>query len=286
MSTPPPPPQLSLTSDPVSLGKIQVLIVPVHLPGTHLSEAIYEHWASLVRRHTTLRGDEIRRPYSASSSVSGQGQPNGHTRGASGAENPKARFFPPPSGTSISKTASNQHVHLAYPLHPPARHLYPLSLLRMATFPLVVIGVAVDPSSSGTQGYSLKEEGEEEASTPQVLTHTATAATADPAKGLEDTISSLFPNTSPFPLVRRLVLVPPTVPSSRSARSSPVKADPRAAASAALDSGGGQGSGVLRAPTEGTESWAGRTLGEVVGEVLSELGETVSSQSSGRYPLA
>ena len=192
-----------------------------------------------------------------------------------GNENPKSRFFPPPSGTSISKTASNQHIHLTYPTNPPARHLYPLSLLRMASFPLVVIGVAVDQGSE-QQGYSLNESDEDEGemATPQISTYTDPSELVDPSKQFEDVLSSLFPQSSPFPLVRRLVLVPPTVPSSRS---SPTKSDPRAAARSALEAGkGGGGPNVIRPPSEGVESWVGKAMGEVVGEVLSELGETVS----------
>lgn len=267
----PPTPSPSLVSDPVSLGKIQVLLVPVH----DLSEQVYEHWSGLVQRHTTLRGDEIRRPYSA-----GVGSGSAHTRGSGGPSNtdPKARFFPPPSGTSISKTASHQHVHLAFPQHPPARHLYPLSLLRMASFPLVVIGVAVE---SPAAGYSLKEEGDEDMATPRISTAQDDDADSDRpidhAARLDEAIASLFPASSPFPLVKRLLLVPPTVPSSRSARSSPTKSDPRAAARSALEGGRSTDPAhVIRAPAEGTESWVGKVLGEVVGEVLSELGETVS----------
>lgn len=268
MSTPPLP-TLSLLSDPVSLAKIQVLVVPVQLSSSHLSESVYEHWSSLIKRHATLRGDEIRRPYT-------QSIPNGHTRGGGGSnDNPKSRFFPPPSGTSISKTASNQHIHLTFPTNPPARHLYPLSLLRMASFPLVVIGVAVDPSS-GPLGYSLKEDDEErdEQATPQISTYTDPSGSVNPSKEFEAVLSTLFPQSSPFPLVRRLVLVPPTIPSSRS---SPNKFDPRAAARSALEAGrGGGGPNVIRPPAENVESWVGKAMGEVVGEVLSELGETVS----------
>jgi hypothetical protein len=231
-----PPPTLSIISDPVSLAKIQVLVVPIHLSTGHLSEAIYGHWSDLIKRHTTLRGDEIPRPYSR----------QGHQRGG-GDGDPKLRFFPPPSGTSVSKTTSNQHIHLAFPSHPPARHLYPLSLLRLAGFPLVVVGVAVDPGNEGVQGYSLEEETEEMA-------------------------------TTPFPLVKRMILVLEEIPSSKSARSSPTKADPRAAARAALERGQGPlGPDIVRVPSEGSESWIGRLLGEVVGDVLSELGETVRS---------
>ena len=261
-----PPPFLSLISDPVSLAKIQVLVVPVHLSTGHLSEAIYGHWSDLIKRHTTLRGDEIRRPYSYPR--------QGHQRGGVDAD-PKLRFFPPPSGTSVSKTTSNQHVHLAFPSHPPARHLYPLSLLRLAGFPLVVIGVAVDPGNEKIQGYSLDEEAEAEATTPL-------ASTFDQAKprttrqAFEETIKTLFPASSPFPLVKRMLLVPEDIPSVRSARSSPTKADPRAAARAALENGQGSlGPEIVRAPSEGSESWMGRLLGEIVGDVLSELGETV-----------
>jgi hypothetical protein len=264
-----PPPILSLVSDPVSLAKVQVLIVPVHLSTGHLSEAIYGHWSNLIKRHTTLRGDEIRRPYSSYQSNSG------HQRGSGGnGGDPKLRFFPPPSGTSVSKTTSNQHVHLAFPTQPPARHLYPLSLLRLAGFPLVVIGVAIDGGDEHVQGYSMEEDAE--ASTPQAATFGNVHTRTTPSAAFDDTIKSLFPASSPFPLVKRLVLVPSEIPSVKSARSSPTKSDPRAAARAALEGGQNSlGTDVLRVPSEGSESWIGRLLGEVIGDVLSELGETV-----------
>ena len=261
-----PPSTLSIISDPVSLAKIQVLIVPVHLSTGHLSEAIYGHWSDLIKRHTTLRGDEIPRPYSR----------QGHQRGG-GDGDPKLRFFPPPSGTSVSKTTSNQHIHLAYPSHPPARHLYPLSLLRLAGFPLVVIGVAVDPGKEAAQGYSLDEETEELATTPLASTFDqAHLKPPTPSSAFESAIKTLFPTSSPFPLVKRMILVPEEIPSVKSARSSPTKADPRAAARAALECGSGSlGPDIVRVPSEGSESWVGRLLGEVIGDVLSELGETV-----------
>jgi len=267
MSTP--HPILSLVSDPVSLAKVQVLVVPVHLSTGHLSEAIYGHWSTLIKRHTTLRGDEIRRPYSAHQSNAG------HQRGLGGeVGDPKLRFFPPPSGTSVSKTTSNQHVHLAFPTHPPARHLYPFSLLRLAGFPLVLIGVAIDGGDEQVNGYSLDEDAE--ASTPQASTFGDVHTRATPSAAFDDTLKTLFPASSPFPLVKRLVLVPSEIPSVKSARSSPTKSDPRAAARAALERGQSSlGADVFRVPSEGSESWIGKLLGEVIGDVLSELGETV-----------
>jgi hypothetical protein len=242
--------------------------VPVHHSTGHLSEAVYGHWSSLIKRHTTIRGDEIRRPFSA------QYVHGGHQRGMGGDSNdPKLRFFPPPSGTSVSKTTSHQHVHLAHPSHPPARHLYPLSLLRLAGFPLIVIGVAVDAEGQVTQGYSVDEDG---GATPQASTFDQAQAPANPSTAFESALKSLFPTSSPFPLVKRLVLVPQAIPSVKSARSSPTKSDPRAAARAALEKGQRSADpDVLRVPSEGSESWIGRLLGEVIGDVLSELGETV-----------
>jgi hypothetical protein len=153
--------------------------------------------------------------------------------------------------------------------------LYPLSLLRLASFPLVVIGVAVDPGNENVQGYSLAEEAEGEATTPLASTfERPKPLTASQA--FEETIKSLFPASSPFPLVKRMILVPEEIPSVKSARSSPTKADPRAAARAALESKQGSlAADVVRVPSEGSESWIGKLLGEVVGDVLSELGETV-----------
>lgn len=306
-------PSLSLISDPTSLAKIQILIVPVHLPragsetGSALTEPIYQHWASLIKRHQTLRGDEIRRPSSKPS----------HTRGGAFPDNAKHRFFPSPShaNTSMSSrapgvtTGHQQHVHLTYPSHPPARHLYPLSLLRMAGFPLVVIGIAVDmedrgedagearagPSSklngNSVKGYAVDEVNEDEeqdtgdigeASTPVAPTfrEIAPRKKSSPSSCFSDTLSALFPDTSPFPLVRRLILVPPHLPSAQSARSpSGSRFNDRSTPRPNGDRGKRREDlegEVQKAPEDGGDSWIGRLMGEVIGDVLGELGEVVS----------
>jgi hypothetical protein len=312
-------PPLSLTSDPTSLAKIQILLVPVHLSSSNskstsvatetpvLTEAIYRHWASLIKRHQTLRGDEIRRPSSQSSASS-------HSRDGAFPDNAKHRFFPSTSnsGQSVSRggeagpgttsssggrgPSQSQHVHVTYPSHPPARHLYPLSLLRMAGFPLVVIGIAVDtdygahhagPSSSplnnqSVKGYAVAEENEEdagdigEASTPVAPTFREipprSKARVSPTAVFEQTLSTLFPDTSPFPLVRRLIVVPPELPSSSNTRNGD-RSTPRP--NADRDKRRDEGE-VLRAPEDGGDSWIGKVMGEVIGDVLGELGEIVS----------
>lgn len=285
-----PPPTLSIISDPVSLAKIQILLVPVQITGTPLTEPIYQYWSNLIKRHQILRGDEISRPNAHHGSS--------HTRGGAFPDNAKHRFFPSPSNTSISRATSSQHVHVCYPTHPPARHLYPLSLLRMAIFPLVVIGIALEPqdqarsSSSRSNGHSVQgytidseRDGEEtgdigEASTPiapQFQDH-ASRSRDSPESAFHDTLSTLFPETSPFPLVRRLILVPAQLPSPKSARSSPTKAGSRSTPRPGGDIGKRRADGeVLKAPEDGVENWIGRIMGEVVGEVLGELGETVST---------
>ena len=141
----------------------------------------------------------------------------------------------------------------------------------------MVIGVAVDPGKEAAHGYSLDEETEEMATTPLASTFDqAHPKPPTPSAAFEETLKTLFPASSPFPLVKRMILVPEEIPSVKSARSSPTKADPRAAARAALERGQGNlGPDIVRVASEGSESWIGRLLGEVVGDVLSELGETV-----------
>ena len=275
---------LSPLGDPVSLGKVQVLLVPVHLNapagGPQLTEAIYDFWTSLIKRHQTLRGDEVRRPGPSIASTS-----QSHTRGASG-ESSRTRFFPTSTGTSISRATTSNHVHLSYPRHPPARHLYPLSLLRLASFPLVVIGIAVDSGSApSAKGYSLSN-GEEDgdlgqASTPTAPTftkHTVPPPIATPAQAFDQTLQTLFPDTSPFPIVRRLIVVPDEVPRSPSPRPSPRKS-PGPNHAFRPEAGGGKGAeeGVSFAPLDGADSWVGRLLGEVIGDLFGELGEMATA---------
>lgn len=275
------PPTLSAISDPTALGKLQILLVPVHPSdsspcGPVLTDAVYKHWTSLIKHHTSIRSDEIPAPSSSSSGSS-------HVRGGP-SYGPRARFFPSSSATSVSRANTNQHVHLAYPAHPPARHLYPLSLLRLTAFPLVVIGISVSESDGGQdgknssshlRGYSVdSEEGDiGEASTPRAAHFQINTARADPLKALDDTLSEMLPPSSPFPLVKRVVVVPPHVPvHGASSQMSPRKASGRP---------GGNGKDTRRevqhAPAEGAEVWIAGLVGEVVGELLEELGELVCS---------
>lgn len=278
MSTPPP---LSAISDPTSLGKLQILLVPVH-PSTAspqapiLTDTVYKHWTSLIKHHTSIRSDEIPIPSASGSSHVRGGTPYG----------PRARFFPSSSATSVSRANTNQYVHLSYPAHPPARHLYPLSLLRMTAFPLVVIGIAVSDEStdrdslhgagSHLRGYSVdSEEGDiGEASTPRAAhfqVNTSGQAQADPLKALDDTIGEMFPPSSPFPLVKRVVVVPPTVPNtSTSSQMSPRKANGRMG-----PKGADARREVQHAPADGGEAWVASLAGEVVSDLLGELGELV-----------
>ena len=72
MSTP--QPQVSSLGDPVSLGRIPILLVPLQLPGSPLSSQQFEHWSKLFKSHTSLRSDELRL-----SSPPGPSAPRGHT---------------------------------------------------------------------------------------------------------------------------------------------------------------------------------------------------------------
>ncbi|KAK4685431.1 trafficking protein particle complex subunit 9, partial [Tremellales sp. Uapishka_1] len=255
------PTQLSALGDPLSLAKLQILLVPVHLsPSAPLQAPVYSYWTDLIERHAILRGDEIIPPPSSHS--------HSHSRRG---DDPRRRFFPPSSGTSISRTTSFNHVHLAYPSRPPAKHLYPLSLLRLSGFPLVVIGIAVEaPSEPEAQGYEVDGEGEADIGASS-STKTLAPALAPSIAALEETLKNLLPDTSPFPLVKRLMVVPPETPRSPSPRNSPTKKGP------APPRLGDPGDNVRHAPSEGVESWISRLLGEVVGEVLGELGDLATA---------
>lgn len=282
------PASLSPLTDPTALAKLQVLLVPVQNPSQPLTDSTYTHWSSLIRRHTSLRSDELRQPFPSSS---GGGAGPSHSRGAFGADN-RLRFFPPSGSTSISKggATTGGHVHLSYPAVPPAKHLYPLSLLRLTMFPLIVIGIAVDPGKSDVpgvgvlKGYSLGNEEESgdlgEASTPTMASFaqmTPRGATPTPTQMFEDALAELFPPTSPFPLVKRLVLVPAAVRRASSPMPSPSKASwdqemPR------LGKGKERAEGDVRwAPMDAQEGWVSRLLGEAVGDLLGELGELATA---------
>ncbi|ORY31417.1 hypothetical protein BCR39DRAFT_526584 [Naematelia encephala] len=275
-------PSLSPLADPASLAKIQILLVPVHTssPGlSTLSESTFEYWTSRIRQHHVLRGDELWRP---------KPTPLGHARGIPGSDHPRTRFFPSGTGNSISRSASLNHVHLAYPSHPPARHLYPLSLLRMAAFPLVVIGIAADSEhgNGNIKGYSLDEDDDSgdigDVKTPTAPTfqheeiHQHHHPRHDPASAFDDTLSNLLPETSPFPLVKRLIMVPRHTPQSPSPGPSPSSSNSGTPGRTSKLDDQHSASGdlvVSHAPLEGADTWIGRILGEVVGQVLGELGE-------------
>ncbi|KAL7423194.1 hypothetical protein Q5752_002494 [Cryptotrichosporon argae] len=243
-------PPLSPLADPVSLARLQILLVPVHPAASRLSDSLYAYWSSLIRRHAVVRGDEILKAPPTSSSSHRRGPTSSDTRD---------RFLPSSSGASISRAASALSVHLAFPQHPPAPHVYPLSLVRLSAFPLVVIGVAVGEPA----GFAVDEDAEP----------AAAAGTEDAHGAFEHTITQLFPASSPFPLVRRLVLVPPTVPQGTPRHSSPSKASRHGTPKL-----GGADTGIVRyAPADGGDAWVARLLGEVVGDVCAELGVLAST---------
>nr|XP_019045803.1 hypothetical protein I302_06194 [Kwoniella bestiolae CBS 10118]OCF24733.1 hypothetical protein I302_06194 [Kwoniella bestiolae CBS 10118] len=268
---------LSQLTDPASLSKIPILLVPVHLPDSPIPSNIYTSYQTLIKRYQTLRGDELSRPLTSRNRQS--------TYGGSSYElppNPRLRFFPPSTGNSISvsRGSTTNHVHLSYSGNPPARHTYPLSLLRLAGFPLIVLGVAVEPDSEvETSGYNVEEQQGESGDITDISTPTAPTFNhsphpqislnqkINPERSFDETISSIFPSTSPFPLVKRLLVVPNQLPKSPSS--------PRKQSSHSSDTrGNGKDKGYMRfAPEDGAESWIGRVLGEVVGELLGELGE-------------
>lgn len=250
------PPSLSSLSDPGSLAKLQILLVPVHT-STPLQDHTFNYWSNLLKRHTVLRGDELARP-----------SPSTHTRGST--SNPRSRFLPASSSTSISRGGAPNHVHLVYPSHPPARHLANLSLLRIAAFPLVVIGIAAEQP----QGYSIEEEDGDiggSSKTPTVSTFREREKSIEESFG--EALAEVFPPSSPFPLVKRLIVVPPDAPISP--RDSPKKNGH----SGRFTKTKGE---VLFAPSEGVEGWLGRLLGEVVGDALGELGELASDTCIGK----
>lgn len=262
---------LAPLADPFALGKLQILLIPIHLPNQPpLTETIYNHWASLFKRTQVLRGDEISRPTPIHAGHVRGGGAGGFTSSA------RARFLPPSSGTSIARTASNHHLHLAYPTGAPARHLYPLSLLRVAGFPLVVIGICVDQGEGSLNGYTVDEQEEDGEGVGDVgRSRTPTGARNGDFQGAEmafrETVSNHFPPTSPFPLVKRLIIVSPTIPTSPGSKSSTPRKGGRNS-----DGIGVEGE-VVRAPEGGVDAGAVRFLGEVVGAVLGELGELVRS---------
>lgn len=258
MSSPAP---LTALADPMALARLQVLLVPVHRDGSTsasepvLLEPVYEHWSNLFRKHQTLRGDEI--IYGGSSGSSA------HRRGAP--ESPRRRFLPSAPGSSISRAAGASHVQLAFPAQPPAKHLYPLSLLRMTAFPLVVIGIGVNDEAVA-EGCHVPGGSDDAASKAN-----ESAAAQAWTQTFSQTLSSLLPSTSAFPLVKRLVLVPSQLPSNSSRP--PARGTPRPSIA-----GEAQPSFIRYAPYEGGDSWVAKLLGEVVGDVYGELGDLVSSR--------
>ena len=278
------PTTLSPSTDPASLSKLRILVIPIRRSSVALTGHTYGFWCGLIKRHTVLRGDELKRTTSTNLHSHSRSSTNPST-------DPRNRFLPASHGTSISRGGASNHVHLEYLAAPPAKHLGGISLLRLAAFPLIVIGIAVDSQpedeDGNVQGYSVEEENSGdigESSTPTVATFqhpiTPSTSTSSPESAFSDTISSLFPLTSPFPLVRRLVLVPPTAPTSPSPRSTPRKnRTPRFEGGTKDGKDKAEGREVIRPPSEGLHAWMGSMLGDVVADVLGELGDLASPTS-------
>lgn len=226
-------------SDPIALARLQILVVPVHSSRESqpsnpvaLSTPVFDYWSALFRNRQSLRGDEVVRQ-----------REFGHKKGATDA---RERFFPTASGANISRVAGANHVHLSFPAQPPPKHLYPLSLLRMTAFPLVIIGVGVDDDAKDM------DQNEKESAWLQAFNRT---------------LATFMPSTSAFPLVKRLMLVPPQLPmpgSSRNSRKPKQSNDPQ----------------ISYAPLDGGDNFVADVLGEVVGEVFGELGELVSANDT------
>lgn len=264
---------LSPIADPLSLARLQVLLIPVHHGGAGvgahtdadgiafpaLTDEVYDYWSKMFHKVQTLRGDEIVHDRSRPNDVHGPSVPT-HRRG-SAAETPRSRFLPTTSSTSLSRTASANYVHLSYPAQPPAKHLYPLSLLRMSAFPLVVIGVAADDGEYEAEGYEIPGTGVKPKASPSLRINNNWTQT------FERTLADFLPPTAAFPLVKRLVLVPSTTPTSGS----------RTPGSATFNSRSAwiPSPFTCRAPHDGAEGWVTKLMGEVIGQVFGELGELV-----------
>jgi hypothetical protein len=158
----------------------------------------------------------------------------------------------------------------------------------MTLFPLVVIGVAIAPEFEGVQGYSVDGQ-DDSGAIPEAFTPTAPTSAGDvsqrpscqPSDAFDQTLDNLFPPTSPFPLVRRLMLVPPQIPRSPTSMPSTARPQGEPVPLAAGSKGKKKDEGdVWWAPTQGSEAWLSKLLGEVVGDVLEELGELVGPTDS------
>ncbi|WVN88627.1 uncharacterized protein L203_103838 [Cryptococcus depauperatus CBS 7841] len=268
------PASLSQLADPISLGRIQILITPVHLPDNSLPSHIYESYVSLIGKHQTLRGDELSRPLNPSISRVHSSALGGSS--STGDGDTALRFFPKPSGIgmSASKAASSHHVHLGFTQSPPARHTYPLSLLRMADFPLIVLGVAIeDDGEKNGNGLGVDDKTSiEDAITPTAPTFqenmTSDRPLISPQQVFQDTLTEIFPPDSSFPIVKRLLMVPRQLPGTPT-----LSKGSTSAAKYEFDGLNGIGRSEIRcAPIDGVENWVTRVLGEVVGDLLGEIG--------------
>ncbi|TXT13431.1 hypothetical protein VHUM_00798 [Vanrija humicola] len=143
----------------------------------------------------------------------------------------------------------------------------------MTSFPLVVVGIAVDDSEDNVEGYSV--DGKLEPAHDDKARPHPTLQTQGWDSSFRHTLASILPETSAFPLVKRLVLVPPQTPSPSSRQGTPAR---RSSAPRKGSSTGSQT--VVRAPLDGGDNWVARLLGELVGEVFGELGELAASLES------
>lgn len=193
---------------------------------------------------------------------------------------PRLRFFPGggSSGSNV-RISQDPHIHLSFPLHPPARHLYPFSLLRLAEFPLIVIGIS---ASDGDE--SRKTNGDIGEASASVMTPTDATfgndamrkSRLDPTTAFDDALRSLFPDSSPFPLVKRLVMVPSQPPRNTSPTGALGRKNQMWDSPNSIKGKERKGEGDVRwALAERADEWIAGLIGEVIGDVIGELGELV-----------
>lgn len=107
---------LSPVGDPLALARLQILLVPVG----SISQTNYEQWSRIIKQFRDVRIADVLASHPKGESLAGCAD--------------SGRFLPPAVPPPVN------HLHVSYISHP-VNGIDPLSLFRVAAFPLAIVGV-------------------------------------------------------------------------------------------------------------------------------------------------
>ena len=107
---------LSPVGDPLGLARLQILLIPVG----GISHTAYEQWSRSIKQFRDIRVADVLTSHSKGGFRTSRADPG--------------RFLPP------AVPPPTNHLHVSYISHP-INNIEPLSLFRVAAFPLAIVGV-------------------------------------------------------------------------------------------------------------------------------------------------